>query len=79
MFGDHGGPEREPKGSERSHFLPLSLSVLWRTLTHYEILDRSNLLSGLSFHSSHSKASGISSFPRSYPTILTSGYLLCSC
>ena len=47
-----GSPEvmvaqrREPKGYERSHFLPLSLSVLWRTLTCYEILDRSHLLSG---------------------------------
>lgn len=61
---------RESKGPERSHFLPLSLSVLWRTLTHYETVERSHLLSGLGFHFSYSKASGLSVFPDLIPWYL---------
>ena len=62
---------RESKGPERSHFLPLSLSVLWRTLTHYETLERSHLLSGLGFHFSYSKASGLSVSPDIIPWYLS--------
>lgn len=45
----HGGPEKGAQGIWEIHFLPLFLSVLWRTLTRYEILDRSHLLSGRVF------------------------------
>lgn len=72
--GGHDGPEQEPRGSERSHFLPLALCGLWRTLTHCEISDRSHLFSGLSFHSAHSKAPGLSGSQKSSPMILTSWY-----
>lgn len=73
--GGHDGPEQEPRGSGRSYFPPLALCGLWRTLTHCEILDRSHSLSGLSFHSVHSKASGFSGSQKSSPTTLTSWWL----
>lgn len=63
---------RGPRGSERSHFLPLALSGLWSTLTHCEILDISHLFSDLDFHSLYSKVSGVNDPPRSYPTIFNS-------
>lgn len=66
---------RGPRGSERSHFLPLTLPGPWSTLTHCEISDRSCLPSGLGFHSLHSKESGLNGPPRSYPAILTSWWL----
>lgn len=71
-----GSPEvmvaqrREPKGPKRSRFLPLAPSVLWRTLTHYEILETSHLLSGHGFYFSHSKASGLNVFPDLIPWYL---------
>lgn len=68
---------REPKGPERSHFLPLALSVLWRALTHYKTLERSHLISGLGFIFHTAKHLG-SMFSQIYPMILNFLYLLCS-
>lgn len=66
---------RGPRGSERSHFLPLALPGPWSTLTHCEISDRSCLPSGLGFHSLYSEESGLNGSPRSYLAILTSWWL----
>lgn len=50
----HGGPEKGAQGIWEIHFLPLSLSVLWRTLTRYEILDHIYSLAVFSFFTQQS-------------------------